>query len=303
MDKESWIKKWLNNELTEEEKKTFEAFDDFEFNERILKAAQYFKASNISKQSGFEDLNKKINSDEEPVKKLNRYKLLFRVAAILVIALGIYFFKFNTGVTSIETLANEKNKIELPDQSKVVLNALSSIEFNKRNWENERNVKLLGEAYFKVEKGRKFQVITDNGIVTVVGTEFNVKQRENYFEVKCFEGIVSVTSGDKTKTLYAGNSFRVINTIVQEKSTTQTQPNWIKNSSSFSEVPYIFVINEFKRQFSTKILLKNIDSNRIFSGGFNHQNIQEALISITKPMGLTFEIVNSNEIIIYGKTN
>jgi ferric-dicitrate binding protein FerR (iron transport regulator) len=49
----------------------------------------------------------------------------------------------------------------------------------------------LEEAYFQVKKGQTFSVNTTDGVVKVLGTHFNVKQRKNYFEVNCFEGLVS----------------------------------------------------------------------------------------------------------------
>jgi ferric-dicitrate binding protein FerR (iron transport regulator) len=44
----------------------------------------------------------------------------------------------------------------------------------------------LEEAYFQVKKGQTFSVNTTDGVVKVLGTHFNVKQRKNYFEVKLF---------------------------------------------------------------------------------------------------------------------
>ena len=46
------------------------------------------------------------------------------------------------------------------------------------------------------------QAMSYDGLVTVVGTEFNVQQRSGFFEVQCFEGVVKVTTERITKTLY-----------------------------------------------------------------------------------------------------
>jgi len=63
----------------------------------------------------------------------------------------------------------------------VVLNSKSTISFNKTDWKNNRQLTLDGEAYFKVEKGSTFTVNTNNGSVTVLGTQFNVNSTRRFF--------------------------------------------------------------------------------------------------------------------------
>lgn len=299
MDKEYLIKKWLNDALTDAEKEAFEQLDDYVLNTNILEGAKHFRASNFSNLQDFENFKQAYQSNKTPVKKLNWFKRVIQIAAALVIGFGIYFYAFNNSLTTIETLANQKTSIELPDHSKVKLNALSQIVFSKEKWEQNREVKLNGEAYFIVEKGSKFDVVTNTGLVTVVGTEFNVKQRENYFEVKCFEGVVKVISNTIERTLYAGDKFQTLNGIFIEGKTISLEPQWVKGISSFNEVPFKIVIDEFERQYDVTVTLKSVNSTREFSGGFKHNNLEEALISITKPMGLTYEISSSNAVVIH----
>lgn len=303
MEKEYLIKKWLNNELTDAEKEAFEALDDYELNTNILDTAKHFKASNFLNTPDFESFSQLYESKKTPVRKLNWLYPVIKIAAALVIGFGIYFYAFSNTPTTFLTLANQKTSIELPDHSEVRLNALSQVEYNKNDWEHYRHVKLKGEAYFIVEKGSKFDVITNDGSVTVVGTEFNVKQRHKYFEVKCFEGVVSVTSNNIERTLYAGDTFQILNGIFIEDKTKFVEPEWINNISSFNEVPFLVVIEEFERQYDVKITLKNVNSNRKFTGGFKHNNIKEALISVTKPMGLIYEVSSSNDVVIHENTN
>ena len=303
MDKEYLIKKWLNNELTDTEKSAFEQFDDYELNKNIIDSAQHFKAFNFSNSQDFESFKQQYESNKTPIRKLSWLKPIMQIAAALVIGFGIYFYAFNNNYTKFETLANQKASIELPDHSKVTLNALSQITFDKDNWQQARDVKLNGEAYFIVEKGSKFNVITNDGLVTVVGTEFNVKQRKDYFEVKCFEGIVKVVSNTSERTLHAGDTFQILNGIFIEDEITFIEPLWVNDVSSFNNVPFLVVIEEFERQYDVKVTLKNVNSTRKFTGGFKHNTIKEALLSITKPMGLTYEISTSNDVVIHENTN
>jgi transmembrane sensor len=300
MNKEEQIKKWLNDELTPAEKEIFEQGEDFALYQAIVNGGEQFKASNFSAPESFNNFKSAYEAQNKTTRQLDWFKPMLRVASILVIALGVYFTVFYDNLTQVQTLASQKITIELPDTSQVTLNADSEIKFSKKNWSKKRSLNLSGEAYFKVVKGKTFDVITSQGTVTVVGTAFNVKQRNDYFEVQCFEGIVSVTSDAHTKKLVAGETFRILNRAFSQDNTTILKPNWTSNKSTFQALPYKTVLAEIERQYDIKIIVEDVDAERLFTGGFMHDNIENALISITQPMDLTYEINASNDVVIYG---
>ncbi|MDG5492110.1 FecR family protein [Psychroserpens sp. SPM9] len=300
MNKDNLIKKWLNDELSPAEKEQFEQGEDFQFYKAIVDGAKQFKASNHSDPMSFTDFKSAYDSQKTEAKTQSWHKPLLRIASILVIALGLYFSFFYNNLTHIETLASQKTTIELPDHSQVILNAGSQIEYRKKNWESNRSINLNGEAYFKVAKGKTFDVITPQGTVTVVGTAFNVNQRLDFFEVRCFEGIVQVTSGEHTKTLVAGDTFRVLNDDLLLDEMTDEEPQWINNKTTFKAIPFKAVIAEMERQYDIKIIVENVNTERLFTGGFMHNHIENALLSITEPMGLHYKINTSNAVVIHG---
>lgn len=304
MSKEDLLEKWLREELTDAENTAFNQLNDASLNKAIVDAAENFKASNFSKIEDFNAFEKKhILSVTSPKKKPLWQSPFIRIAAVLVIALGLFFTIFSNNEVTLETLASQKMDIELPDQSQVALNALSEISYNSKDWKNNRSLKLKGEAYFKVAKGSTFDVVTKDGIVTVVGTEFNVKQRDNYFEVICFEGVVNVKTDQNQQTLKAGDSFLFLNNNYSKGKTTLLSPDWTANKSNFNAIPLSEVLAELERQYSIEITHKNSDINRLFSGSFTHNNLEEALKSITLPMNLTYEFNTSNLVVIHGNTN
>ncbi|WP_299106026.1 FecR family protein [uncultured Winogradskyella sp.] len=302
MTEDDLLKKWLNNELTDAEKKAFSERNDYGINQEIINKAQYFKASNFSKVDTFKTF-KDAYENKPKANRLNWLKPLLRIASVFLIGFGLYFTVFNSDVVEIQTLASQHSTTNLPDLSLVLVNAESELSYNKDNWESKRSVNLEGEAYFKVAKGKTFDVITDNGIVTVVGTEFNVKTRLNYFEVKCYEGVVKVVSDTIVRQLKVGETFRILNNTFTEYKTTDTEPQWTNDRSSFKGIPLTEVFEELERQYNVDVTFKNTNKTRLFTGSFVHKNLKNALISITKPMGLMFEISSSNQVLIYDKTN
>lgn len=303
MDKDYLLEKWLNDDMSDTEKQAFIQLDDAEFNQYIIDNASYFKASHFSDIADFDTFKKRYNSQNTPVKKLNWMNQFIKIASVIVISLGLYFTFFNSTETLVETLAGEKTTIELPDESIVELNALSSIKYHSKNWSNNRVLNLRGEAYFKVAKGKTFVIKTKEGTVSVVGTEFNVKQRNNYFEVKCFEGIVSVSSDTITRQLLAGDTYQILNGKFKQGETTILAPKWTDNLSDFEAIPFNEVLSELERQYDIEITIKNINANRLFTGAFTHTNLENALISITQPMNMTYELSSSNLVIINGNKN
>lgn len=300
MEADELLKKWLNDDLTDAEKEAFSKQTDYAQNQNIIDKAQHFKASHFSKAEDF-DAFKNSYKAKSKVKRLDWVKPFLRIASVLVIGLIVYFSFFNTNIIETHTLASQKTLIQLPDLSEVQLNANSQISYDTNHWDSKRTLNLKGEAYFKVAKGATFDVITKQGIVTVVGTEFNVKSRADYFEVICYEGVVKVASDTITRQLTAGDTYRILNHTFTEDHTDKLEPSWIKNQSHFKAIPLSEVMAELERQYDISVSLKNVNATRLFTGGFSHHNLENALDAITQPMNLTYTISSSNQVIIHDK--
>ncbi|WP_271765065.1 FecR family protein [Aquimarina algiphila] len=300
MNKEYLIEKWLIGELTEEELEAFKKLDDYDMHIKIMEGARNFKASEVSEVADLDSFYAKLDQQKTPAVEHNTwYKPFLKIAAAFAILVGIGSLFFINSNTNIETMISEKISVELPDASTAMLNSKSEITFNKNDWTTKREVTLEGEAFFKVAKGSKFDVITDAGKVSVLGTQFNVKNREGYFEVQCFEGLVNVKYKNHIKKLPAGKTFKVVKGMITSDTTLNQQPEWMSNVSSFKSVPFYVVINEFERQYDVVFSLENIDTSRIFTGGFVHTNLEEGLKSITLPLDLNYTLDSTNNIKLF----
>ena len=291
MKREELISKWLDNNLNDQEFEAFKNLEDYVDLVKLNNNLQAFKADDYNTSKQLEKVLSAIKSEKQ--QPTQWFKPLMRVAAILAVCFSLYYFT-TTLDTTISTEYAQKTTIELPDASRVSLNAKSHLAFNKKDWKNEREVELHGEAFFKVAKGSSFKVKTTSGTVTVYGTQFNVKQRDNYFEVICYEGLVGVTYNSQETKLKSGNSFLIIDgkIIVKEKEN-RTMPSWLNNASTFMSLPYKTVIAEFERQYHVDITLIGIDSEQLFTGSFAHDNMDLALKSITLPLRATYSKSNN----------
>ena len=194
MKREELIKKWLDNELSSEEFKLFHKLDDADELMKLSESIKAFQIPSFNSDSTFEKINQSINPTKFRSKNSWTRQFL-RIAAIVVIGLGIYTY-IGSLDTRISTSIAEKTSVILPDASHVLINSKTDVSFNKNNWGNNRDIKLEGEAYFKVSKGAKFNVRTSTGTITVLGTEFNVKaySGENDSYTTLVEGKVQINT-------------------------------------------------------------------------------------------------------------
>ena len=293
MKHEDLIKKWLDNELDSQELKAFQKLKDYEELTTLSKNLLRFKAPEYNTSEELNSVLSKIKSSNSKQNSTHWLRPVLRIAAVIAIMFSVYYYT-TTLDTSIETLAAQKTLIELPDKSAVSLNVSSSLTYNKSSWNKERDVNLDGEAFFKVAKGSTFNVTTSDGVVTVLGTEFNVKKRNNYFEVVCYEGSVQVTQNNSDIViLKPGDSFLKINgKLIAREKETLLQPSWLNNESSFKSMPFSYVIREFERQYNVTINPQSIDLEQLFTGSFSHENIEMALKSITLPLNVKYNFKN-----------
>ncbi len=298
---ENYLAKWLNGDLTRAELEEFENSEGYASYQRIRDASTRLTAPDFDAERSYMALRNKRDLQDSRVIRLHPFRKFLRLAAaVAVLIMGAYFY-LNSLDETISTSYAENRELRLPDRSEVVLNADSEISYSERKWDENRHVNLKGEAFFKVAKGERFTVATDGGTVAVLGTRFNVENRKGFFEVTCFEGLVSVTFKNKKIQLSAGQSLMAINgEIVQASAPNSSEPSWMNHESSFKSVPLQYVLNEFERQHNIEIETQNIDLEQLFTGTFSNTDTDLALKSISVPSQIKFKF-EGDKVLFYGE--
>jgi transmembrane sensor len=295
------LQKWINGTLTEDERVIFESSDSFKSLEKLSRSVQAFKAPDYNVESELGRL-RSLKPAKGKVVSIGWFKPLLRIAAAVALFISGYFIFFSNTEENltIETIAASKKELMLPDSSFVVLNASSILSYSSEM--KDREVELDGEAYFKVKKGSRFEVVTNIGKVTVLGTQFNVRNRNDLFEVICYEGSVLVETIDKTVQLNPTQVFSLIKgKPSQEYSIQDSAPSWVNNESSFQSVPFREVVNELEIQYNISVTMNGIDDTQLFTGRFPHNDLTIALKSITLPLNLVFNIQDNQHIVLSGE--
>jgi transmembrane sensor len=300
MDNNDFIKDWLEGKVSPEElRERKERGDAFvqEFDELITRSSYLKVPGTVTKEDAWKKLSGKLEEAPKPearVVSLKRWLPLSIAASITLMVIA--FFAFNK--TTVATQLAETKVYVLPDGSEVTLNADSRITFRRFGWSGERAISLEGEAFFKVTKGSTFAVESEQGIVTVLGTSFNVYARPSGFEVSCFTGKVKVASGEKDVILTKG-----MVTKLEQPGLTDPAPfdgektTWRDGDFYFEGQPLNVVIDELERQFDLEITLSG-DGTRLYTGYFSNKDPNEALEMVFKPMSLRYQRGNNNKITV-----
>ncbi|NKI33184.1 DUF4974 domain-containing protein [Muricauda sp. DJ-13] len=302
---ENYLAKWLNNELSDEELATFKESTEYSSYKRIAETSKGILSPKFDSDRAWADISSKVlkTAEEPKVIAFRPYKNFLRVAAVLALLLTGSYFYLNTLDTTVKTQLAEQSEVLLPDNSEIFLNADSRVSFSERNWDDERNVSLNGEAFFKVAKGKKFTVSTDQGKVSVLGTQFNVENREGFFEVTCYEGLVGVTFNGTDRKLPAGSSFVVVNGEIKLfEEPKNGQPSWMMKESSFKSIPLKYVLAELERQFNIVVETKDVNTSQLFTGTFSNTNLKLALESISTPTQIRYNLGEEKVLFYAGDT-
>ena len=292
MEDKNDLLKWLNRETSDEDLVRLKETDGFKTLEKIAHYSAQIETPKIDVKEALEALKIKTENSSKKGKFIQfNFKQLYKYAAAIVVLFATSYFLLFNNTASFKTEFAQTKTFNLPDNSEVVLNANSKIIYSKKDWGKSRNLTLEGEAYFKVQKGKKFTVNTEIGQVTVLGTQFNVKERANYFEVKTFEGLVSVTYKGKEIKLPRGTIFKVVNGVIDATNTFDVnEKSWLQKESNFKSSALRFVLAEIENQFDYTIETKDVDLDVLYSGGFTHTDINIALQSVTIPLQLSYKI-------------
>lgn len=205
-------------------------------------------------------INLQISTEKEsklvksiPKKQFNWISIAASVLLVMSIISTIFYY-VNIRKETFEVAFGENRNITLPDGSIVKLNANSSLKISK-DWseKNTREVWLSGEAFFTVTKKQnqgnaKFIVHTTKVDVEVLGTEFNVSERDTNTNVTLNSGKIrlNVHGNNDTQTIlmrpgeqvsFSSNSTKINKREVKPEVVSSWVSNrWMLESTSLQEI-------------------------------------------------------------------
>lgn len=312
MKKEQLIKladKYSKNNCTEAEKEVVELF----FQKLQKKGKKLPIDLSVEKRNElFLKITAEINNSNFRVRKL--FYKISKIAAVAVLFISIPMATIFYGAGKNETInqmtaKSEIKNILLPDGSQVILNANSSISYSV-DFKQNRKLKLIGEAFFKVVENPKspFVVETSQFKTKVLGTSFNVKAYPNTINtVSVVTGKVEVNSKENL----AWKSILIKNQWISIKKQEAPQLSnddakdfnaWTKNILIFQNSSLRETAITLENQFDVTILFEKRELEELrITGKFKEENLNNILNSIALVKQLEIQFLTKNKIYVRKK--
>lgn len=312
------IIKRFKNELLPEEQTALELWLSDKKNASVYNELQSLWLSIIRDGATFESHVDKLWAKMELRMKISEPRIIkipqatFRwfsgVASVLIIALlslsgylAVDKYIASNLVYTYSSLTG-KSQVILPDGSQVWLNTESTLEYSTSVWNNTRNVKLKGEAYFDVRKDPDHPfIVRSNGFdIKVYGTTFNVAARENESDVSVslLSGSVEIGNELVSKKIVPGETAicsKTVGSIHTEKNDVAFAAMWANESVRFERKSIKELSKYLSKWYGVKILLDHhIPDNQAYTFSIRHEPLEEILrlMARTNPIRYSFDEKN-----------
>ena len=183
----------------------------------------------------------------------------------------------------------------LEDGTTIQVNAASELLFPTHFKKYIRQVKLKGEAYFKVKTkpDSPFHIMVDKLNVQVTGTSFNVKAYEesDKIDITLVEGSVNIRRGQEVlATLIPGHKFIYCKTT-DEYSTTEAdimaETGWTEGKFVFRNEKIENITQELSRWYNVEMVVNDDIKDLCYSGILSRK---QPFIEILDALQLTHEL-------------
>ena len=238
------------------------------------------------------------NTSTKNRQRRNIFLTMVQIAALFVLFFGAYklFNPLLTNENSSETLTADNLKsynapsgeyiqFTLEDGTNVWLNSKSTLTYDSLFSNNERVVKLEGEAFFDVasDVNKPFKVHIGDYVVEVTGTEFNINSYD-YFETSLISGSVTIKnekSGNSID-LKPMESVREINSAFIVSHVNENDLLWKKGILSINDETIDEIIPILERYYEMQFIIenKNFDKNKKYTGKFRIEDGVEQILQI-----------------------
>jgi len=194
--------------------------------------------------------------------------------------------------------------IELPDGTKAILDAGSSISFPV-SFNQERKVTITGQVYFQVvhNSNKPFRVAVNGVTIEDIGTEFNVNayNDEPLVKTTLIEGSISVVKKTQKMVLEPGQQAITepgTDRIRSREVNIEEVVAWKNGLFQFNHTNIDVVMRQIARWYDVEIVYKDDVSDVSFSGNLSRNLKASRLLEMMSVTGLHFKIENKKIIVM-----
>lgn len=246
--------------------------------------------------ANWERFSQKI-AEPAPMKVVHRGRGRWLAAAgvAAILASGIAFFLTRSSDTVTLAATSEKQTFTLPDGSKVYLNRNSTLRYNERFAQNNRDITLEGEAFFDVAPNEAHPFIVHAGAsqTKVLGTSFGIKAYDAQpVRLNVITGKVAFSNQEKkgdALVLTAGHSA-VVKANEDPEAITEADPNftsWKDNKLVFRRSSLASTFSAMEEYFGIEIRIEDSSLSGIeYNASFSNPGLDTMMKVISQTTGV-----------------
>lgn len=228
---------------------------------------------------------------------ISKYLLMKVAAALCVIASCGWLFLHLFLPGEIQLNTQDLVKIDtLSDGSVVTLNKNTQLQFPEKFGGGKRNVSLFeGEAFFSImpDKEKPFFIKAGGTTIKVVGTSFNVKNKNGDVEVIVETGIVEVSNQGSFISLKPGEKVWIkknSRVLTKENNTDHLYSYYISKEFIADDTPLWRMVEVLNDAYDSHIIigrkeLKDLPLNTTFK----NESLEDILLVISRTFNITIE--------------
>ena len=275
-----------------------------DIDERLLKNLEAFRSIDI------EDDWQKLRG-QMGFRKQRSMRYLWQTAAAVIMLLGVGFLTqklvFPTPHMLIVQSGMQMKEVVLPDGSRVTLNKEAELIYPEKFNRRQRNLTLIGEAFFEVvsDPALPFKIdVNQRALVEVLGTSFNISPDVNgeSISVQVMEGRVAFSSTlkgsdkvilgkDEQATLIAG-------TITRADTVSLNFLSWKTGTLFFDHAFLKDVFKQLEAHYEIDIVMqKSVPRNLTLTSILDNQDLESVLDEISLVLELDYSYEDDKVVI------
>ncbi|MFT2010699.1 FecR family protein [Pontibacter sp. 13R65] len=318
------FQKYLNNEASQEERKTLEEF--------LQHLEQQGDAVWQELEEPEDEIKKRLQrrlplpAAQASTRVLWYQSVAGRIAATILLVLGFglaltYYLQPGRlphvqqahQATTVAAAAGEQKQVILPDGTTVLLNGESQLTYSPADFgQGVRHVDLQGEAFFEVKRDtlHPFLVATKLLTTRVLGTSFNINTHDNIHSVTVATGLVEVSEkgtplGQKVQ-LHPSEKA----TFDPEKNLLHKQRHeaaldfaWMQKVLVLQELPLQQALAKVERWYGVRISYDPQLSQRTITARYENEKLENVMESLSFLLDLSWEQTSSNNLLLHKQPN
>lgn len=296
------------SELFQQLKSERSLYDEFICIQNTLSLAHLSQMSAGDEEAGkksFSDFVNKLRLKKQ--RRTIRFALQYAAAGLILVASTFFltrYFSLNSNETNtLYVPAGQRAQLTLHDGTQVWLNAQSTLTYPARFSGKQREVSVVGEAYFDVAENprRPFVVNTQQLTMEVMGTEFNVYSypESGFTQTSLVEGSLRVSETVKKgqpvllspnqQVTYSGDKIKL------EKLNNPEHLLWRKGIYAFDNERLIDIIAKLELYYDINILVEDPEIFNVrYTGKFRQRDGIDEILHILQKIQ-SFKIQKDRE--------